>query len=69
MSQLNVEKRRKKGVPLVSVDDGARGRRRSRQVVDDDDDGGGGGDGKVGRLFDPEERKRFYRVLFDDDAS
>ncbi|KAL2995366.1 hypothetical protein AAZX31_10G213500 [Glycine max] len=67
--QLNVEKRRKKGVPLVSVDDGARGRRRSRQVVDDDDDGGGGGDGKVGRLFDPEERKRFYRVLFDDDAS
>ncbi|TKY51396.1 ROOT PRIMORDIUM DEFECTIVE 1 protein [Spatholobus suberectus] len=62
---LNVEKRRKRGVPLVIVD-GAKGRRRSHEGSDDDDDDG---DSKVGGLFDPEERKRFYKVLFDDDAS
>ncbi|XP_027366900.1 protein WHAT'S THIS FACTOR 1 homolog, chloroplastic [Abrus precatorius] len=61
---LNVEKRRNKGVPLIRVDD-VKGRRRSREVSDDDDDG----DNNVGGLFDPEERKRFYKVLFDDDAS
>ncbi|XP_047162716.1 protein WHAT'S THIS FACTOR 1 homolog, chloroplastic [Vigna umbellata] len=64
---LNVEKRRKLGVPLISVD-GAKGRRRSHEVDDDDGDSNGG-DSKVGGLFDPEERKRFYRVLFDDDVS
>lgn len=67
---LNEEKRRKKGVPLVSVDDGGKGRRRRREDDDDDDDDDhGSGNGKVGGLLDPEERKRFYRVLFDDDAS
>ncbi|KAK7395293.1 hypothetical protein VNO78_15844 [Psophocarpus tetragonolobus] len=65
---LNVEKIRKKGIPFVSVDAAAKGRRRSSESdIHHDDDGGG--DSKVGRLFDPEERKRFYRVLFDDDAS
>jgi len=63
---LNVEKRRKLGVPLISVD-GAKGRRRSHEVDDDGDSNGR--DSKVVGLFDPEERKRFYRVLFDDDVS
>jgi len=64
---LNVEKRRRSGVPLISVD-GAKGRRRSHEVDDDYGDSNGA-DSKVGGLFDPEERKRFYRVLFDDDVS
>ncbi|KAL2324625.1 hypothetical protein Fmac_023683 [Flemingia macrophylla] len=69
---LNVEKRRNKGLPLVSVDGETKGRRRRSHQVSDDDDDDDDGDGagrKVGGLFDPEERKRFYKVLFDDDAS
>ncbi|KAK7343731.1 hypothetical protein VNO77_12723 [Canavalia gladiata] len=63
---LNVEKRRKKGIPLIRVDD-VKGKRRRHEVSDDDDDDDDGD--KLGGLFDPEERKRFYKVLFDDDAS
>ncbi|KAK7264585.1 hypothetical protein RJT34_32194 [Clitoria ternatea] len=65
---LNLEKRRKKGVPLISVDDDVKGRRRNRNGSDDDDDDNDGYN-MPGGLFDPEERKRFYKVLFDDDAS
>ncbi|XP_061342025.1 protein WHAT'S THIS FACTOR 1 homolog, chloroplastic [Gastrolobium bilobum] len=61
---VNLDKMRKKGVPLTRVDE-IKGRRRSREISDADDDG----DNKLGGLLDPEERKRFYKVLFDDDAS
>lgn len=62
---VNLEKRRKKGVPLARVDEvKGRRRRRSRENSDSDDEDG---DNKLGGLLDPEERKRFYKVLFDDD--
>ena len=64
----NLEKRRKKGVPLARADE-VEGRRRRRSENSDEDEDDDGGDNKLGGLFDPEERKRFYRVLFDDDAS
>ncbi|CAM8945510.1 unnamed protein product [Rhodiola kirilowii] len=37
----------------------------SRRAEEDEEDHGG----KVGGLFDPEERKRFYKALFDDTGS
>ncbi|KAL1331723.1 hypothetical protein HN51_048974 [Arachis hypogaea] len=63
---INMEKRRKKGVPLARVDE-VRCRRRRSENADSDDDKDG--NNKPGGLFDPEERKRFYKVLFDDDTS
>ncbi|QHN79183.1 protein WHAT'S THIS FACTOR 1 homolog, chloroplastic-like [Arachis hypogaea] len=63
---INMEKRRKKGVPLARVDEVKCKRRRSENADSDDDEDG---DNKPGGLFDPEERKRFYKVLFDDDTS
>ncbi|KAJ1388439.1 Plant organelle RNA recognition domain [Sesbania bispinosa] len=63
---INVEKRRKKGVPLARVDEIKGGRRRSHENSDSDEDGN---NSKMGGLLDPEERKRFYKVLFDDDGS
>ncbi|CAI8604355.1 unnamed protein product [Vicia faba] len=73
---VNVEKKRNKGVPLSRVDEdemnGRRRRRRSSEVSDEDDDDDvvdGGNGNKLGGLLDPEERKRFYKVLFEDDGS
>ncbi|XP_028757242.1 protein WHAT'S THIS FACTOR 1 homolog, chloroplastic isoform X2 [Neltuma alba] len=48
---MNLEKKRKNGLPLAGISD-------SENQGD-----------KLGALHDPEERKRFYKVLFDDDAS
>ncbi|KAK7270436.1 hypothetical protein RIF29_23566 [Crotalaria pallida] len=62
----NLDKRRKKGVPLAKVDE-VKGRRRRRSC--ENFDSVDGGDNKLGGLLDPEERKRFYKLLFDDDAS
>ncbi|CAL5209405.1 unnamed protein product [Lathyrus oleraceus] len=73
---VNIEKKRNKGVPLSRVDEdemkGRRRRRRSGEVSDEDDDDvvvDGVNGNKLGGLLDPEERKRFYKVLFDDDGS
>ena len=45
-------------------------RRRRSDVSDEDDDVVDGGNGnKLGELLDSEERKRFYKVLFEDDGS
>uniref|UniRef100_A0A6N2LLI3 PORR domain-containing protein n=1 Tax=Salix viminalis TaxID=40686 RepID=A0A6N2LLI3_SALVM len=55
--EMNLEKQKKKGI--VSV----RKEKRSTEITEQDDSGD-----KLGALFDPEERKRFYKVLFDDDA-
>lgn len=67
---INLEKRRQKGVPLTRVDEMSGGRRRrGRRENSDDSDDDDDGDSKLGGLLDPEERKRFYKVLFDDDGS
>ncbi|KAI5400207.1 hypothetical protein KIW84_065219, partial [Lathyrus oleraceus] len=73
---VNIEKKRNKGVPLSRVDEdemkGRRRRRRSGEVSDEDDDDvvvDGVNSNKLGGLLDPEERKRFYKVPFDDDGS
>ncbi|KAM5562326.1 protein WHAT'S THIS FACTOR 1 [Rosa sericea] len=52
---VNLEKRRNKGMVLGRSDEG-------KDLSDLDEQGDRGG------LFDPEERKRFYKVLFDDGA-
>lgn len=52
---VNLEKRRNKGMVLGRSDEG-------KDMSDLDEQGDRGG------LFDPEERKRFYKVLFDDGA-
>ncbi|WJX20608.1 hypothetical protein P8452_10145 [Trifolium repens] len=69
---INIEKKRSKGLPLTRVDEdhmNGRRRRRNREVSDEDDEVGGENGNKLGGLLDPEERKRFYKVLFDDDGS
>ncbi|KAL0327812.1 UNVERIFIED_CONTAM: protein WHAT'S THIS FACTOR 1, chloroplastic [Sesamum angustifolium] len=58
---MNLEKKKKKGLLTV------RPERTNREVINniseqDDQEGGLGG------IFNAEERKRFYKVLFDDDA-
>ncbi|MED6199201.1 hypothetical protein PIB30_073722 [Stylosanthes scabra] len=63
---INMEKRRKKGVPLARVDEVKCRRRRSGNAESDESEDG---TNEQGSLFDPEERKRFYKVLFDDDTS
>lgn len=45
-----------------------RRRRRNREVSDEDDEVERENGNKLGGLLDPEERKRFYKVLFDDDG-
>lgn len=52
---LNLEKRRNNGMVLGRSDEG-------NDMSEPDEQGDRGG------LFDPEERKRFYKVLFDDGA-
>uniref|UniRef100_A0A803NGU4 PORR domain-containing protein n=1 Tax=Cannabis sativa TaxID=3483 RepID=A0A803NGU4_CANSA len=58
----NLEKKRKAGMVLSrlhEIED------KNSDVSDSEDQVQGD---KLGGLFDPEERKRFYKVLFDDDA-
>lgn len=57
----NMEKKRKKGMVLGRLD---RVKDLDSEISDPDDHEGD----KLGGLFDPEERKRFYKVLFEDDA-
>ncbi|XP_010260932.1 PREDICTED: protein ROOT PRIMORDIUM DEFECTIVE 1-like [Nelumbo nucifera] len=57
---LNLEKKRQKGAILVRPE--KRGKK-TTETSEQDDNGG-----QQGTLYDPEERKRFYKVLFDDDA-
>ncbi|KAK6940024.1 Plant organelle RNA recognition domain [Dillenia turbinata] len=55
---LNLEKKKKKGLLLVRPREGKdEGNETSERAEDHS---------KTGGLFDPEERKRFYKVLFDD---
>ncbi|KAI4346897.1 hypothetical protein L6164_007760 [Bauhinia variegata] len=58
---VNLEKRRKKGFLLNRADKIIKDK--SLEISDSEDHGD-----KLGGLLDPEERKRFYKVLFDDDA-
>ncbi|KAF5749292.1 hypothetical protein HS088_TW04G01258 [Tripterygium wilfordii] len=58
---LNLEKKRKKGMVLGRSEKVKYGRMETSDQDDSSD--------KVGGLFDPEERKRFYKVLFDDGKS
>ncbi|KAL2489342.1 Ubiquitin carboxyl-terminal hydrolase family protein [Forsythia ovata] len=57
---LNLEKKRKKGLAPVKPD----GRQRESDEVSEQDNHGS----SLGGIFDPEERKRFYKVLFDDNT-
>lgn len=57
---LNLEKKRKKGIVAVKKPEGRRNQ--NGEVSEQDDQVGG----DLGGILDPEERKRFYRVLFDD---
>ncbi|OMO51047.1 hypothetical protein COLO4_37838 [Corchorus olitorius] len=56
---INLEKKRK-GVNFVRSHSRKNG---SPEMSDQDDDSGD----RLGGLFDPEERKRFYKVLFEDE--
>lgn len=56
---VNLEKK-KKDMVLARSD---KSKDRSSEISDNDDQGD-----KLGGLFDPEERKRFYKILFDDTA-
>ncbi|KAL5560108.1 hypothetical protein UlMin_036319 [Ulmus minor] len=57
----NLEKKKKKGMLLGRME---KIKDNNSEISDPDDDQGD----KLGGLFDPEERKRFYKVLFDDDV-
>lgn len=57
---MNMEKKRKKGVIVVKPE---RRKRDCDEISEHDDHGG-----DLGGIFDAEERKRFYKVLFDDDS-
>ncbi|PON83055.1 Plant organelle RNA recognition domain containing protein [Trema orientale] len=56
----NLEKKRRKGMVLGTH---KKIKDRSSEISDSEDQ-----EDKLGGLFDPEERKRFYKVLFDDDT-
>ena len=58
---MNLEKKRKKGTMMGSS---TKKKPRSSEISEQDDH-----EGNLGGLLDPEERKRFYKVLFDDAAS
>lgn len=55
---LNIEKRRKKGIIMDRPD--------KKQHLPGEMPEGDNQGGDLGGIFDPEERKRFYKVLFDD---
>lgn len=54
---MNLEKKRKKGVVGMKL-----GKKENDYELSDED-------GDLGGIFDPEERKRFYKVLFEDKGS
>ncbi|XP_021761017.1 protein ROOT PRIMORDIUM DEFECTIVE 1-like [Chenopodium quinoa] len=57
---LNLEKRKKKGIIMPKVE-----KRKDKNVeISEEEDPVG----QAGRLFDPEERKRFYKILFEGDS-
>lgn len=58
---LNLEKKRKKG--FIPIREETR-KQLKGGISEEEEDAQGGGD--LGGIFDPEERKRFYNVLFDD---
>ncbi|XP_010544007.1 PREDICTED: protein ROOT PRIMORDIUM DEFECTIVE 1 [Tarenaya hassleriana] len=55
---VNLEKKRKKGIEFV--------KRKDKILDEDDENERDNGEDKRDGLFDPEERKRFYKILFDD---
>nr|GFA83196.1 hypothetical protein [Tanacetum cinerariifolium] len=55
---LNLEKRRKKGMIAMKE-----AKKDPIHELSDDEEGRGD---NLGGIFDPEQRKRFYKVLFDD---
>lgn len=57
---MNLEKKKKKGMVLERLE---KRKDPSTDMSEEDDQGG-----DAGGIFDPEERKRFYKVLFDDGA-
>ncbi|XP_057469990.1 protein WHAT'S THIS FACTOR 1 homolog, chloroplastic-like [Actinidia eriantha] len=57
---MNLEKKKKKGIVLERLEK----RKDSNMDMSEEDDQRGDIDG----IFNPEERKRFYKVLFDDSA-
>ncbi|KAG8388115.1 hypothetical protein BUALT_Bualt02G0092200 [Buddleja alternifolia] len=58
--QMNLEKKKKKGVIAFRPETL---KKNNEESFEGDDQGG-----DLGGIFDAEERKRFYKVLFDDDA-
>ncbi|KAL5728719.1 hypothetical protein ACHQM5_001769 [Ranunculus cassubicifolius] len=58
---LNMEKKKKKG--MLMVRSGKREQKGINEASEEDDH-----KGKQRNLYNPEERKRFYEVLFDDDG-
>ncbi|XP_012066025.1 protein WHAT'S THIS FACTOR 1 homolog, chloroplastic isoform X2 [Jatropha curcas] len=57
---INLEKKKKEGIVSIRPE---KRKNNSIEMPEQDDNGD-----KLRRLFNPEERKRFYKVLFDDDA-
>ena len=57
---MNLEKKKKKGMVLERLDK----RKDSDMDMSEEDDQRG----YINGIFNPEERKRFYKVLFDDSA-
>uniref|UniRef100_A0A5B7A9C8 PORR domain-containing protein n=1 Tax=Davidia involucrata TaxID=16924 RepID=A0A5B7A9C8_DAVIN len=57
---MNLEKKKKKGMILERPE---KRKNRTTEISEHDDQGG-----DLGGIFDPEERKQFYKVLFDDGA-
>nr|XP_027094928.1 protein WHAT'S THIS FACTOR 1 homolog, chloroplastic-like [Coffea arabica]XP_027094929.1 protein WHAT'S THIS FACTOR 1 homolog, chloroplastic-like [Coffea arabica] len=57
---LNLEKKRKKGMITSRPEK----KNNLRNEMSENEDQGG----DIGGIFDPEERKRFYKILFDDSA-
>lgn len=57
---LNLEKKRNRGMIMPKPE---KRRNQSDETSEQDKEGG-----DLGGIFDPEERKRFYKVLFDDNA-
>lgn len=56
---LNLEKRKKQGLIVHKVEK----KDRNAEISEEEDQVG-----QTGRLFDPEERKRFYKILFEEDS-
>lgn len=58
---VNLEKKKKKGLVMSRKEKSKGG---NLEITEEDDQVG-----QIGGLFDPEERKRFYKVLFEDDPN